>query len=57
MEKIRYFKTNPNSNNIYSQTELYIKYWKQNATLRTITTFKKALEMINNIPSKISNKQ
>jgi hypothetical protein len=43
MEKTKYMKTNSHSHNIYLQTQLYRKYWKEN--LRRMITSNKTQEI------------
>jgi len=46
MEKRKYFKANPNSNNIYKQIQPYRKYKKEHSNPRRVTTSKKLQAII-----------
>jgi hypothetical protein len=47
MEKTRYFKTNSNSSNIYSQIQHYRKFYNEYSSVRRNTTSKKTQEISN----------
>jgi hypothetical protein len=52
MKKTRYFKTNPNLNNVCPQTQPHRKHLKENSNAKRIITYKKTQEICNSIPTK-----